>query len=165
MSNLRGRILGVGAILIALVAGGSPAHAAEPGQVNAEKALQAGVEREMRANPGGVQTAPDEISYGGGRFVVTVTKPGQQAARTCPSGWYCFWDGYNYTGNRGRLSSCGEQALAPYGWANRIKSVYNLSPNTVRFRDYATGAWEEFPSGSYDNAYFPLIHDAADRRC
>lgn len=164
MSNLRGKILGVGAILIALIAGGGPAHA-ESSQTNAAKELQAGVEREMRVNPGGVQTAPDEISYDGGRFVVTVAKPGQQAEPRCTAGWYCFWDGYNYTGNRGRLSACGEQGLAQYGWANRIKSVYNPTQHTVRFRDYATGVWEDFPPGSYDNVYFPQIHDAANRMC
>jgi hypothetical protein len=145
MSKFRGKALSVGAILMALLASGSPAQAAEPSQAKADKELQASIDREMGAYPGGVQTAPDEISYDGGRFVVTVTRPGQQAAPVCDPGWYCFWDGYDFTGNRGKLRACGTQALAKWRWHNRIKSVYNRTGNYVTFWDYPTGLYQDFP--------------------
>lgn len=47
-----------------------------------------------------------------------------RAVADCPAGWFCFYDGRNYTGHRGKLSSCGYQDLATYGWNNRIESVY-----------------------------------------
>ncbi|MEV5721155.1 peptidase inhibitor family I36 protein [Amycolatopsis mediterranei] len=156
----------MGALLMGLLVSGSPAQAAESGQAKAGKELQVSVDREMGAHPGGVQTAPDEISYDGGRFVITVARPGQQAALSCPAGWYCFWDGLNFTGNRGKLSSCGTQALAQWNWQNRIKSVYNRTGDYVYFWDYATGADQLFPGNDdYNNVLYAGVYDAASRWC
>lgn len=165
MSKFRAKALGAGAILMALLAGGNPAQAAGPSQAKAEKELQTSVDREMRAHPGAIQTAPDEISYDGGRFVVTVARPGQQAALACPAGWYCFWDGYDFTGNRGKLSACGAQGLSKWNWQNRIKSVYNRTGNDVTFWDYAMNRGETFYPNSYDNVVYPSMYDAARRWC
>lgn len=47
-----------------------------------------------------------------------------QAVADCPAGWFCFYDKPNYGGHRGKLSACGYQDLAAFGWKNRIESVY-----------------------------------------
>ncbi len=166
MSRFPGKMLAVGAILMVLLAGGYSAQAAEPSQAKADMELQASVDRELGVHPGGIQTAPDEISYDGGQFVVTVARPGQQAALACPAGWYCFWDGYNFTGNRGKLSACGTQALAQWNWQNRIKSVYNRTGDYVTFWDYATDVYQDFPGADdFNNVLHPGVYDAARRNC
>jgi hypothetical protein len=95
----------------------------------------------LRAHPGGVRIGDRDIAYGGGTFIVTVSRaPGVQALDSpdCPSGWFCFYDGVDFTYPRGRLSSCGWQDLGTWGWRNRTESAhYNLSAGTVGFLNEA----------------------------
>jgi len=123
------------AMLVAVIAavmlnGVQPAQAAAPsvqGQINAQ----------LAAYPGGIQINATEVSYGGGRFVITFARSGGAttlATADCPSGWYCFYDGVNYTYPRGRLSDCGYQDLGTWGWRNRVDSAYyNLSRGSTAF--------------------------------
>jgi len=77
----------------------------------------------LAAHPGGTKISANEVGYG--PLVVTVNRPlAATAVADCPAGWFCFYAGINYTYPRGKLSSCGYQSLADYGWANRIDSVY-----------------------------------------
>jgi hypothetical protein len=123
--------IGLAATLISAPA----AAAAAPGRDTAA------VVTYLRAHPGGVRISDRDIAYGGGAFIVTVTRdPDVQALDTadCPSGWFCFYDGANFTYPRGRLSSCGWQDLGTWGWRNRAESAhYNLSTGTVGFLNEA----------------------------
>jgi hypothetical protein len=94
-----------------------------------------GVAAFLAAHPGGVPINDNEISYGGGAFVVTLAQPpGTLAAPDCPSGWFCFYDRVNYGYPRGRLSSCGTQDLGTWGWQYRTDSAhYNMSSGTATF--------------------------------
>ncbi|GAA4446544.1 hypothetical protein GCM10023170_026840 [Phytohabitans houttuyneae] len=112
---------------VAIVATAAPARAAD---------VQAKVDAYMKAHPGGVQVGAADIAYSGGTFVVTVVRTNALTAATpdCPSGWYCFYDGTNYTYPRGKLSDCGAQDLGTWGWRNRTASVhYRSATGSVTF--------------------------------
>ncbi|AVT37570.1 hypothetical protein C6W10_15065 [Plantactinospora sp. BB1] len=90
----------------------------------------------LATHPGGVVLNDNEISYDGGRFVVTLTRPGhtRAAVADCPQGWFCFYDRTSYGYPRGRLSDCGRQDLATWGWQYRVESAhYNLTSGSVAF--------------------------------
>ncbi|WP_327007694.1 peptidase inhibitor family I36 protein [Dactylosporangium sp. NBC_01737] len=95
------------------------------------------VDAYLAEHPGGVQTGPSDISYSGGKFVVTVARPAASlAGADCPSGWFCFYDKINFGYPRGRLSDCSWQDLGSWGWRNRTESVaYNLGSGYVTFFD------------------------------
>ncbi|GAA1581037.1 peptidase inhibitor family I36 protein [Actinoplanes couchii] len=124
------------AVLLAAVAAISTPGSANADATTTPGSVQGVVDGYLRAHPGGKQTSDRDISYADGTFIVTVARPDAitLAAADCPSGWYCFYDGINYTYPRGRLSSCGWQDLATWGWRNRIESAhYNMSSGTVAF--------------------------------
>jgi hypothetical protein len=102
----------------------------------------------MAAHPGGERIGDSDISYGGGVFIVTVVQTRALAGPDCPSGWYCFYDGVNYTYPRGRLSDCGFQRLSTWSWQNRVESAhYNLATGSVVFID---------ETGSTDTTLFTI---------
>ncbi|MEU4569448.1 hypothetical protein [Micromonospora sp. NPDC023956] len=97
------------------------------------------LDQEMRSylawHPGGTPINADEISYDGGAFVVTLRRPVGTYGADCPSGWFCFYDWPYYGYPRGRLSSCGKQNLANWGWQYRAASAhYNLASGSVTFQ-------------------------------
>jgi Peptidase inhibitor family I36 len=111
---------------VAIAATAAPARADD---------VQTKVDAYLKAHPGGVQVGAADIAYSGGRFVVTVVRTDRTAATPdCPSGWFCFYDGVNYTYPRGKLSDCGAQDLGTWGWRNRTASVhYRSSSGSVTF--------------------------------
>lgn len=107
--------------------------------------LQRQIDLQLTLAPGGKQTAPNEVSYDGGKFVVTYALPGATAlaAPDCPSGWFCFYDYTSWGYPRGRLSSCGWQDLGAYGWNDRTESTDSSVGNPVSYsnhRDYGNPA-------------------------
>jgi len=121
------------AVLALLATTAAAPVSADPGHHLSD--LQRQVDAYLAAHPGGLQIGTTEISYAGGTFVVTLAPPaGTLAGPDCPTGWFCFYDGVNYTYPRGKLSSCGWQDLAWWGWQNRTESVhYAMSSGTVWF--------------------------------
>ncbi|OLF16397.1 hypothetical protein BU204_16190 [Actinophytocola xanthii] len=103
--------------------------------------LRAQLDLQLELFPGGRQTASNEISYGGGQFVVSYAQPGEKQVRAadCPSGWFCFYDRTNYGYPRGRLSDVGVQNLSTWGWENRTESVHNNTSTYVEFLDNNEG--------------------------
>src|SRR3954452_9897991 len=97
---------------------------------------------QLRLAPGGRQTAPHEVSYDGGKVVITVAMPGAARAAAaggypdCPAQWFCFYDGPNWTYPRGKLSDCGWQDLGRYGWNDRTESVDNYTANDIDFYNH-----------------------------
>lgn len=99
-------------------------------------ALQAQITRYLADNPGGKQINGSEVSYEDGKFIVTfgVQAPSSGLVPDCPAGSFCFYDQPDYQGSRGRLSGCGWQDLAMWGWNDRIESAYyNMSSGSVDF--------------------------------
>jgi Peptidase inhibitor family I36 len=133
----------------------APAHAGETGapsqnvQVAAELSrqartmpeLQRQIALQLRVAPGGTQTAVNEVSYDGGRFVVTYALPGQRVAGSpdCPSDWFCFYDNPDYGYPRGKLSDYGWQDLYRWRWHDRTESVDNSTNSAVDFDNHTSG--------------------------
>ncbi|GAB2957851.1 peptidase inhibitor family I36 protein [Saccharothrix stipae] len=113
-------------------------------QATSTAELQAQVDLQLEVAPGGTQISANEVSYDGGRFVVTFAEPGVRALGSpdCPSGWFCF---YEYTGfgyPRGKLSDTGWQDLGAYGWHDRTASVHNNTGTAVDFDNHTVGGHE-----------------------
>lgn len=89
----------------------------------------------LATHPGGKPLSDNEIGYGDGAFIVTLTPPPRPlAAPDCPAGWFCFYDRPSYGYPRGRLSDCGLQNLATWGWQDLTESAYyNMSSGRVVF--------------------------------
>ncbi|MFC0528811.1 peptidase inhibitor family I36 protein [Phytohabitans kaempferiae] len=120
-------LLAAATTTVAITATAAPARAAD---------VKDRVDAYLAAHPGGVRIGGADIAYGGGRFIVTVTRTDLAAAAApdCPANWFCFYDGTNYTYPRGKLSDCGAQDLGAWGWRNRTASVhYRMSTGSVTF--------------------------------
>ncbi|WP_371661816.1 peptidase inhibitor family I36 protein [Streptomyces sp. NBC_00280] len=86
-------------------------------------------------------------------------------APSCPDNWFCFYDGTNWV-TRGRLSDCGWQNLANWGWQNRIESTYNNTDDWVWYEDVATGnGWWDAPRTYYASVPYPNTADWVYREC
>jgi hypothetical protein len=84
--------------------------------------LQAEVERLLDLTPGGTQLDDRTISWDDGQIIVTVAVPIERVTRaiaSCPTGYYCAWAGYGFTGNSIWLASCAaggsSNSLSPLG--------------------------------------------------
>lgn len=132
MSTTRMVCAGLAAAMVILLHLNGPAQAAPKDSSD----VQAQIDDHLAAHPGGTQISPTEISYGGGAFVMTFERPRNsiQGSPDCPGGWFCFYDYINYGYPRGKLSDCGKQDLARWGWRNRTESVHhNQSYGSVVF--------------------------------
>ena len=76
----------------------------------------------LQRHPGGIRLNDNEVQYG--PIIVTVVQPAAANAPHCPGGWFCFYEGPNFTFPQGRLSECGWQDLTIYRWGNRVASAY-----------------------------------------
>ncbi|MFC6017154.1 hypothetical protein ACFP2T_13180 [Plantactinospora solaniradicis] len=119
-------------VVVAVAIPATPAASSSVRPAGAQKVIS----EYLSAHPGGVVINDNEISYDGGRFIVTLTRPAhtRAAVADCPLGWFCFYDRTGYGYPRGRLSDCGRQNLATWGWQLRVESAhYNLSSGSVAF--------------------------------
>jgi hypothetical protein len=118
--------------MIILLYSNAPAQA-EP---KISQDVQAQIDAHLAAYPGGTQISPTEVSYGDGMFVMTFERPSYsiEGSPDCPGGWFCFYDYINYGYPRGKLSDCGKQDLAKWGWRDRTESVhYHQTSGSVAF--------------------------------
>jgi hypothetical protein len=138
--------IGIAALLFCMPVGMA---SGAPGPVTVQQQIDA----HLRAYPGGEQINANEISYNDGAFVITFTRPvGAFAAPDCPSGYYCYYDGINYTYPRGRLASCAWQDLAWTGWNDRTESVhFNKASGAVSFLNHGS-----VPSHDSDRVLFTV---------
>lgn len=131
------------ASLIAAIAAGVILWGAQaPATARPATGVQAQITAYLAATPGGTQINATEVSYSGGRFIVTFGLPAATAAlvANCPWGWFCFYDQPDYAGMRGRLSDCGWQDLADWNWNDRtVSAYYNMGSGYVRFLDHLAG--------------------------
>lgn len=119
--------------------------------VGAGNPVQAQIDAHLAAYPGGKQINATEVSYAGGTFVITFVRPAMSSlAADCPAGWFCFYDGLNYSYPRGKLASCGWQDLATWGWLDRTESAYyNMSSGSVDFINHGAN-----PNHANDDVIF-----------
>jgi hypothetical protein len=138
-----------------------------------EEELQAQIDAHLARAPGGVQINENEISYDGGRFIMTFAKPGQQvgtdptvqASSDCTFAWYCFYDGINFTYPRGRFSDCGWQDMSAWGWHDRTESVaQNLLGTWIQYLNHTTGGHGNDVHLFFTDTLFEEIPDVAPYR-
>ncbi len=139
MSNSLTRRLGTAAVAVILATAGQPVSTALAASASRLPTSTTATAKYLAAHPGGTQINAREISYNDGALIVTVSRDvGTLAAPDCPSGFFCFYDGVNYTYPRGKLSGCGWQDLGTWGWRNRVASVdYDMREGTVGFLNEA----------------------------
>lgn len=142
--------------IVQILPDGSVTRYLAPARTTAE--LQAQIRNHLARFPGGTQINDNEISYNGGRFVMTFAKPGGKyrdllASDCAPFNWFCFYDGLNFTYPRGRLSDCGWQDLLPFGWIDRTESAAQTNTTGPY---YVTHIGHEgmTPNHSGDDIYF-----------
>jgi peptidase inhibitor family I36 len=122
-------------------------------QARSAAELDKQLELQLKLAPGGKRTARNEITYNGGKFVVTYALPGTSTVAgvpDCPSGWFCFYEHTNYGYPRGKLSDCGWQNLWQYGWDDRISSVHNRTSTTVEYWEDDPVDWFLFDNWAYE---------------
>ncbi len=138
MTRARIRWLIIATILPSALLAMAPASAAAS---PARTATTDRVAAYLAAHPGGKVINANEISYGGGRFIVTVVGPSATAAwADCPASWFCFYEHTSYGYPRGKLQDCGWQDLAWWGWQDRVESAYyNLLNGSTSFIHHTPG--------------------------
>jgi Peptidase inhibitor family I36 len=72
------------------------------------------------------------------------------ALSDCQSGWFCLWDGKNFTGRRLQFNHEYWDNLTPYGFNDKTSSIYNRqsSGDTAGLgeNDAGTGGWQDWYS-------------------
>jgi hypothetical protein len=104
------------------------------------RSVQAQIDQQLAKYPGGTQINATEVAYNNGAFVITFARPDVSidGVADCPAGWFCFYDHTNFGYPRGKLSDCGWQDLAWWGWQDRTESVhYNMSSGSVTFIEHS----------------------------
>lgn len=148
-------------------------------QASSPAELQKQIDTQLRIAPGGRQTAVNEVTYDGGKFVVTYALPGAKAlaVEDCPNNWFCFYDNPGYGYPRGKLSDCGWQDLARWGWNDRTESTSNGTNASVDYINHydrgnpANGhsldqfLWEDWPAFAKGNVPYPNTADHVNRLC
>ncbi len=118
-----------------------PAFAAQAARAGLDKAEAAGLQRQVDAQlaavPGGEQTGLNEISWRGGKAVMTFPLPGEKKARAvgeafAPAGspncsylWTCLYEHANFDGRRLTWSDCDFVNLADWGFNDQTTSWHN----------------------------------------
>ncbi|MDR6596376.1 hypothetical protein ACFFSW_27015 [Saccharothrix longispora] len=143
------------AVLAAVALSGSPASASAdpPGagaqgspQLQAQR-LREAVDAQLRLTPGGTRTAADEVSWHGGKVVMTWRPPadgGVVPLVTCRSEGWCFHEhsDFNEGSSSGRtlwFQDCNWQDLADWGFSDKTSSWQNRSGNTIKVINHASG--------------------------
>lgn len=101
-----------------------------------ESDVQARIDQVIADYPGGVQTAPNEVSWGDGQVILTVVDsdaPSTRAVGSCATGAHCVYSGTSLTGSKLTFSTCTTQSVAPLG--GPVKSIANAR-SSVSVRAY-----------------------------
>ena len=81
------------------------------------------------------------------------------ADSSCPSGWLCIWDGFNYNGHKQRFYKCEFVNIGSLGWSDLLRSFKN--PQTghavARFYNWNGSGWE-FLDSSVSPEYIPVVN-------
>ncbi|MFI6762537.1 hypothetical protein ACIBF5_25725 [Micromonospora sp. NPDC050417] len=156
------------ATIVATVVAAAPATAGPPEDA-LPSPVQGEIDRHLASYPGGRQISPTEVSYADGTFIIAFAPPSETTALpNCTAGWFCFYDGVNYTYPRGQLNSCGWQDLAAWGWHDRTESVhYNIGTGSVSFLNHTSSGHGSDPvlfsvgvSSTTDNDVSPYRNQA-----
>ncbi len=60
----------------------------------------------MEETPGGIQTGPNEVSWDGGRVILTFSSEMMPRATSCAAGKYCLFSKANFLGDKLSFTGC-----------------------------------------------------------
>lgn len=120
----------VRAIRLALLAATTAAALTLGGALSASAAssgetMQERVDRVLLDHPGGVQIAPNEVSWENGAVVLTLAPTdgiAPLAVGSCASGSYCAYNGSGLSGSKLTFSTCGTYSTTALG---TVRSIAN----------------------------------------
>lgn len=138
-------VLGAAAVTMGASAAATPRVTAVPTvhlSAAEQKTMQATIDRQLASSIGGKQVGINQISYEGGKLIMTFPLPGEVQARAvnepvtplgtanCDSLHACLWTDTNFNGTRlgtyhGIGYNCGTFDLANYNFASTASSVHN----------------------------------------
>ena len=96
------------------------------------------IARALAAMPGGVQTGPTTVEWGGGDVELALPWPtARSAVGSCPSDRFCVYSGTNLSGARLSFASCSGYSTAPLG--SSVRSLANALPSSYVRAHNASG--------------------------
>lgn len=99
--------------------------------------LQKQIDKQLATTPGGKQTGVNQVSWRGGKAVMTFPLPGEKQARAvnepagalgtpnCSYAWTCLYEHSNFDGRRLTWSDCNFENLADWGFNDKTTSYHN----------------------------------------
>jgi hypothetical protein len=117
--------------------------------------LQARIDEQMALTPNGRRIGLNQVSWRGGKAVMTFPLPGEKQARAvnepltalgspnCSYQWTCLYEHSNFDGRRLTWSDCGGIIdLSDWGFSDQTTSYHNNQTSGTKTRVYNwTGAW------------------------
>lgn len=98
-----------------------------------DSSLQQRINQTLAAYPGGVQTAPNEITWDAEDVVLRLEDPEDAHVRAaignCPSGAHCVYSATDLRGSQLIFNSCTTQSISPLG--SPVRSIANARPSTI----------------------------------
>ncbi|MCX4545561.1 peptidase inhibitor family I36 protein [Streptomyces sp. NBC_01565] len=105
-----------------------------PGEV---AGLRQQIDEQLARTPGGKQIGLNQVSWRGGKAIMTFPLPGEGKARAvnesavalgspnCGYGWTCLYEHSNFDGRRLTWSDCNFEDLGNWGFNDRATSWHN----------------------------------------
>lgn len=95
--------------------------------------LQQRIDQTLAEYPGGVQTAPNEITWASEEVVLRLEDPADTRASAaignCPSGSHCVFSATDLRGSQLIFNSCTTQSISPLG--SPVRSIANARSSTI----------------------------------
>ncbi|MGW4201470.1 peptidase inhibitor family I36 protein [Streptomyces sp. NPDC004726] len=106
--------------------------------------LQKQIDEQLAATPGGKQIGVNQMSWRGGKAIMTIPLPGEKRARAvgepaaalgtpnCSYTWTCLYQHSNWDGRRLTWSDCTFENLANWGFNDQTSSWHNNQTTGTR---------------------------------
>jgi hypothetical protein len=156
----RHRLAGV---LVALVLSAVAVTVASPAAASpqADAALQASIDAQLRLAPGGTQISRNQVAWNGDSVIMTFPEPASTPSKValaprCPGGgWACFFEDRDWGGRMLQFRSCGYiQWFSDYGFENQTSSWHNRQAfRSVNVFDVAEGELWFMEQGNVSSSY------------
>lgn len=112
-------------MIAALLLGGALLVASGPAASATDDSLQSRIDAVLEEFPGGVQIAPDQVSWESGEVILTLEGAATPfSVGNCATGAFCAYTGSSLSGTRLQFTNCsGTNSVAPLGAP--VRSVAN----------------------------------------
>jgi hypothetical protein len=100
----------------------------------------------LKLHPGGTKIAKNQVSHHDGNVITTFPDPTAVkalAGPNCPDGWFCAYDGRNYTGVRKQYTAYYFTDMGLDLFNDRAESLHNNTNTKVQFGNW-TGTFTDY---------------------